>query len=108
MKWMKNATEGIRVASGEAFDMNSSPPNRPVGVIADHSGNIYVSTTGSHQITRWSPCAIEGTPVAGKKQLGSLPTQLMDPHDLSFDRQGNLYVVDTGNSRIQKFIIDVD
>ncbi|CAF1271220.1 unnamed protein product [Adineta steineri] len=106
MKWMKNATEGIRIIPGQASDMNPSPLGRANGAIVDHMGNIYVSTTLSNQVTRWLPDAIEGTPVVGEIQMGSGPTQLKELHDLSFDRQGNIYVVDRGNNRIQKFIID--
>jgi sugar lactone lactonase YvrE len=99
MKWIKNATEGIPVAS---------KLRNPSAVIVDHMGNIYIADTLNPQIMRWSPGAIEGNTVVGGKASGSGATQFRSPFDLSFDRQGNLYVVDYGNDRIQKFIIDFD
>jgi DNA-binding beta-propeller fold protein YncE len=99
MKWIKNATEGIPVAS---------KLRNPSAVIVDHMGNIYIADTLNPQIMRWSPGAIESNTVVGGKASGSGATQFRSPFDLSFDRQGNLYVVDYGNDRIQKFIIDFD
>ncbi|CAF4295391.1 unnamed protein product [Adineta steineri] len=43
----------------------------------DHMGNIYVSNENSHQIMRWSPGAIEGTPIVGEIRSGSGPTRLI-------------------------------
>jgi sugar lactone lactonase YvrE len=90
MKWITNATEGIRVAP----EQNPNLVVRPNGMIVDHVGNIYMSDSRYHHITRWSSSAIEGYTVVGKNHSGTLPDLLKFPSSLSFDRHGNLYVAD--------------
>ncbi|CAF4421804.1 unnamed protein product, partial [Adineta steineri] len=97
-----------RAARGPFSDESFYSYLFPISVIADHMGNIYVSDDRFHEIMRWSVGATEGAPVVGQENIGSGPTQLAYPQDLSFDRHGNLYVVDYRNSRIQKFLIDLD
>ncbi|CAF1016881.1 unnamed protein product [Adineta steineri] len=109
MKWEENATEGILVAPRNVFNEDLiDVMSNPKGVIVDHTGNIYLSYSRYHHITRWSPGAMKGIAVVGTERSGSESTQLTNPQDLSFDRRGNLYVVDRENHRIQKFLIDLD
>ncbi len=102
-KWVKDAKEGILVASRDDSG-NPDYPDRVSGVIVDHMDNIYMSDMTGCKVTRWLPDAIKGTTAVGMG-CGHDKDQLFFASDLSFDRQGNLYVADTSNHRVQKFAV---
>ncbi|HEY9841143.1 MAG TPA: hypothetical protein V6D23_11855 [Candidatus Obscuribacterales bacterium] len=81
----------------------------PTGVVADASGNLYVTDEGSNtirKITAQGVSTLAGTGKPGYKDGPGNEAQFSDPWDLVLDAQGNLYVADSGNHRIRKITPD--
>jgi uncharacterized protein (TIGR03437 family) len=78
----------------------------PGGIVADGSGNLYISDTGNHRIRKVSTAGVittfagNGTP--GYSGDGGLATgaQLAYPAGLAIDAVGNLYIADV--TRVRK------
>ena len=85
--------------------------NEPVGIVADSTGNLYV-TDGSPggPIRKITPAGVVTT-FAGSISAGSADGNGPDagftnPAGIRIDHAGNLYVADTGNSTIRKVTPD--
>ncbi|CAF1609449.1 unnamed protein product [Rotaria magnacalcarata] len=97
MKWTKNASEGIVVATG-----------CPRGLYVDSSETIYMADYGNHQLICWSKEAKEGTVFAIGDGEKDGTNQLYYPWGLSIDQHGYLYVADHSSHRIQRFPLKKD
>lgn len=106
MKWLKNATEGIIVASGHNEGDGLYQLNVTAGIIVDNANHIYVADHTNSRIMRFSEGSKAGKIVVNGKGLGAVVDQFTSPEDILFDREGSLYVVDGGNHRVRKFFIN--
>jgi DNA-binding beta-propeller fold protein YncE len=94
-------TNGI---SGDICTLNKVP--RPMGVVVDSVGNVYISSIACHWITRWAPNATTGVLIAGSPtgSSGSSSILLWNPYCLLLDEiESVIYVADRFNNRIQRF-----
>jgi len=79
--------------------------HRPMGIVLDKIGNVFVTEVNNHKIRKISPSG-EVTTLAGG-ELGfadgnGVAAQFARPHGLAIDHDNNLYVADTDNNRIRK------
>jgi len=82
----------------------------PAGVVADNSGNIYVTDAINHTIRKIDPAAnvttIAGTPgIAGSTNGTAANATFNIPAGIAIDAIGNLYIAEQGSHLIRK--IDV-
>ncbi len=75
--------------------------NRPFGVAADASGNVYIADTANNVVRRVSKDGVIVN-VLGSSQAGGGDNQLSAPQSVAVDQGGNLYIADTLNGRIRK------
>ncbi len=75
--------------------------NKPMGIAANESGDVYVADTGNHRIVRLKNPKKHLKFVRAIGGKGSLVGQFLNPIDVALDSQGMVYVSDTGNHRIQ-------
>lgn len=81
--------------------------NRPGGLAADGSGNLFVADTGNSTIRKISPdgtvSTFAGVPgVAGVENGIGMAALFNQPQGIGLDGSGNLFVADTGNALIRK------
>lgn len=103
------AGNGTRSFYGDGGPAKLAQFDAPSAVLADRSGNLYISDTNNNRIRRISPdgtiVTVAGSSTApgfgGDNSLG-VYAQLNKPTALAFDRNGNLYIADTGNNRIRR------
>lgn len=82
--------------------------SRPVAIIGDSAGNMYVTSNLCHWVTMWTPNATTGIVVAGLNNgnFGSVANALNAPYGLALDEANSyLYVSDRNNHRIQRFTL---
>jgi uncharacterized protein (TIGR03437 family) len=90
----------LLVKTGYAF-------SDPYGMVADITGNLYISDRGLHQIFKITPTGVvslvAGTGLPGFSGDGGPATQaaLNAPAGLALDGAGSLYIADSGNQRIR-------
>jgi sugar lactone lactonase YvrE len=87
-----SGSQGSANGTGSAASFDS-----PVGIVADASGNLYVSEWGNDAIRKISPAGVVTTFVEG----GAM-SPLANPSGLALDSSGNLFIADTGSSTIKK------
>ncbi len=81
--------------------------NRPGGLAADGSGNLYLADTDNSTIRKISPAGVVTT-VAGLPTIAGLEdgpgafALFNHPQALSVDASGNIFVADTGNAAIRR------
>jgi trimeric autotransporter adhesin len=84
----------------------------PLGVVADNSGNLYVSDSSNSRVRKVAPdgtiTTFAGTGVYGYSGDGGPATvaQLKAPAGLALDASGNLYIADWLDNRIRKVSTD--
>jgi streptogramin lyase len=99
---------GIGGNAGDGGAATASYLKMPFCVVADISGNIYVSDRMNHKIRKVNPAGVittyAGTGVAGFSGDGgaAVSAQLNEPAGITLDDSGNLYVADLRNNRIRK------
>ncbi|CAF1347085.1 unnamed protein product [Rotaria sordida] len=95
--WSAGATYGITVAgiNGSAGS-SSGQLSRPLAVIVDNNGYIYIADSQNHRIVKWTTNYTGGgICVVGCTGTGGVGVnQLNGPRDLKFDASGNLYWID--------------
>jgi sugar lactone lactonase YvrE len=79
----------------------------PSGVVADGSGNLFVSDTGNHTIRKVTPAGAVTTFAGSAGEPGSTDAagalaRFNRPTGLAIDGSGNIYVADTGNHTIRR------
>ncbi len=80
----------------------------PTGILVDSLGNIYISSSACHWVTKWNPNATDATLVVGSPSFasGSDSQHLNRPYGLFLDENNSLlYVADAANNRVQKFTL---
>ncbi len=97
--------------SGDNGPARLAQLNRPVRVVLDGVGNLYIADQNNHRIRKVIVATGVITTIAGTTQGFSgdnglaTAAQLSFPSGLAFDSTGDLYIVDTGNSRIRKVVM---
>lgn len=86
---------------------NQAMFNRPGGLAADRSGNLFVADTGNSTIRRIAPdgtvSTFAGVPgVAGTDNGIGIAALFNQPQGITLGASGDLYVADTGNALIRK------
>lgn len=81
--------------------------NGPWGIVADHSGNLYVTDSGNNTIRKitslGSVTTFAGTAgVTGSNDASGTLAEFSGPTGITIDKNNNLYVADTNNNTIRK------
>lgn len=81
--------------------------NRPIGIVVDRNGNLWVSDFGNHTIRKIAPngTVTTVTGMAGKSGHNDSPwgqALFNNPCGLSIDDHYNIYVADQGNHSIRQ------
>ena len=78
----------------------------PNGIVADKSGNVYVTDALSNKIRKIDPSGnvstLAGDGSAGKTDGPGLSASFNRPWGITIDPQGNIFVADNGNNSIRK------
>ncbi|MES2387895.1 MAG: hypothetical protein V4543_07820, partial [Bacteroidota bacterium] len=78
----------------------------PTGLVADVSGNIYVSEYYGNQIRKITPAGLvstlAGSTSSGNTDAAGTAARFSSPSGVTADASGNVYVADFGNHRIRK------
>ncbi len=82
----------------------------PAGIVADSTGNIYVSDSYNNMIRKITPDGMVTT-LAGQKKKGALDgkgtaASFLHPEGIALDNQSNIIVADMGNNKIRKITPD--
>jgi hypothetical protein len=94
--------------SGDGGPATNAILNRPVDVIADKYGKLYIADYNNHVIRRIESngiiSTIAGTGVGGFSGDEGVATaaKLRGPGDVALDAHGSLYITDYTNNRIRK------
>ncbi len=80
--------------------------NRPVGVVVDTAGNVFVADAGNHAIRKISSAGLvttlAGMPgIAGTNDGTGYQARFREPTALALDSSGNLFVADTENCTVR-------
>lgn len=106
VRWPIGASSWTLVAGNANGTSGSTATllDRPLGVVGDAWGNVYVADTYNQRIQFFLAGQTSGTTIAGvTSTLGSTSSLFRYPYALTLDSQLNLYVSDTYNIRVQKF-----
>ena len=99
-----NGTTGYAGDGGPATDAQI---NRPIGIVVDGTGNIYIADDFNHRIRKINTAGIittiAGTGIAGFNGDGiATAVQINSPHGIAIDGLGNLLFTDCLNNRVRK------
>ena len=83
----------------------------PVGIVADASGNLFVSDTDDHTIWKVTPANVKtllagGSGLPGSADGSGSAARFRNPGCLALDAAGNVLVADTGNHTIRRIALD--
>ncbi len=93
---------------GDGGQARAAVLNHPFSVLADVSGNVYISDTGNNRVREIAPngviTTVAGGSAGGFDGDGGPATRalLKSPAGLALDGDGNLYIADSGNARVRK------
>jgi len=82
--------------------------NRPIDVVVDHSGNLFITDTYNNRIRKVDNSGIittvagNGTWAYGGDGGPATQAEIKGPYGVAVDDSGNLYIEDTYNFRIRK------
>ena len=74
--------------------------HKPMDVLADEGGNIYVLDSGNNRIQKFDEV---GNYLLTIGMKGQGPGEILNSENIELDRHGNILVFDGGNNRITKF-----
>jgi sugar lactone lactonase YvrE len=103
---------GSATSSAAALTVAQAPEfTAAVGVVADATGNLFVSDRDDHVVWKVSPAnqvtLLAGTKgIAGSADGPGSSAQFRNPGCLAFDPAGNLVLADTGNHTIRRIAPD--
>ncbi len=83
----------------EAFATPAS--SLPVGITADHAGDLYITYAGATTVHEFSPTF---TALNTFGEAGSGPGQLLYPFAIAFGPTGTMYVDDEGGNRMELWV----
>lgn len=106
---------GAPMTSGYKDDIGSKARfNRPVGIIADNKGNLFIGDVFNHVIRKIEISSKKVTTFAGTgsgagtswgtfiDDTNALEAGFYQPRGMDLDDKGNLFIADWGNHRIRK------
>ncbi|CAF3957679.1 unnamed protein product [Adineta steineri] len=73
------------------------------GIAMDDNGDLYVSDTVKHEVTRWKQGQTHGEVVAGGNGQGNNLNQLNNPSHIFIDQEHSVFVSDHKNHRVMKW-----
>lgn len=80
--------------------------NKPTGITADSSDNLYVADESNNVVRKITPAGevttIAGTSAPGFQDGAAAEAQFNAPHGIAIDASNNLYVTDQGNERVRE------
>lgn len=102
--------------TGDGGPADEAYLSRPVDVVIDSKGNIFIADSDGHRIRRVDAATGEVTTVAGGTTItqqerreglvgdGRLATEavLSSPTGVAIDSRGNVYIADSGNQLVRK------
>jgi streptogramin lyase len=94
-------------AAGSANGTGTAATFRnPTGIVADASGNVYVSDGANNEIRKITPAGVvttfAGSTTAGSANGTGSAARFSSPHGLAIDAAGNIYVADYNNNLIRE------
>ncbi len=101
------AGNGTPGSNGDGGAGTSAQLNAPMAVVADSSGNVYVSDSLNAKVRKISSGGVistvagSGTPGFGGDGASATGAQLNTPLGLALDGAGDLYIADFSNNRIR-------
>ena len=102
------AGTGVQGYNGDGIAATSAQIYRPVGIIFDHSGNLYFCDSYNNRIREIDTNGIiytvagNGNSVYNGDSIRADSAAIYDPHCVAIDARGNLYITDFENHRIRK------
>jgi sugar lactone lactonase YvrE len=99
---------GAAGVAGSADGSGASASFRyPTSIVADGSGNLYVTDPGQNTIRKITPVGLVSTLAGTAGVYGGVDgngavARFNSPTGIAIDSAGNLYVTDTGNATIRK------
>jgi trimeric autotransporter adhesin len=102
------AGNGVVGYSGDGTLGTQTSLNRPMGIVFDSAGNLYIGDCTNRRLRKLTPAGIIST-VAGNGSTGfsgdgglAISASFRNVMDVAIDGAGNLYIADFGNHRIRK------
>ncbi len=104
---------GVRGYAGDGGPAATALLNRPRGVLADSSGNIYISDSDNERVREITAstgniATVAGTGTAGYSGNGALAIdgQVTSPCGLALDSTLDLFIADFGNNVIREITVN--
>jgi hypothetical protein len=98
------ATPGGGTSAAQTFTVNNATPtvstfasefNRPVGLVFDAAGNLYVANQADGTVSKVTPAGVVSTFATGFRQ----------PRGLAFDAAGDLFVANFGDNTVSEITL---
>ena len=103
---------GVFGFSGDGGPAQSASLARPMGLVLDSAGNLYIADDRNHRVRRVTPDGVIDT-VAGTGAFGfsgdsgpATEARFDDPIGLALDQDNNLYISDRDNHRVRRVTPD--
>ena len=102
------AGTGVAGYSGDGAAATAAELNQPVGIVTDHTNNLFISESAGNRIRKINASGTiftyAGTGIAGFSGDGGFANaaEINAPDGLAIDSAGDIYLADDLNSRIRK------